>query len=78
MQWMHLQSVVDVHAPVYAEPGCFGKDEAMKVQAVSATAMTIKGTHKGRVYSVYVAARAGNHGLSVAAGAKLFGTRAVP
>ncbi len=22
---------VDIHAPVHAEPGCFGKDEAMKV-----------------------------------------------
>jgi hypothetical protein len=45
-------TAVDGHTPVYAEPGCFGKDEAMQLQAASAsaTAKTIKGTLKGRVY----------------------------
>jgi diaminopropionate ammonia-lyase len=54
---------------VEAEPGCL-LDEAKesKGQAARATALI------GRTY---VCASAGNHGLSVAAGAKLFGARAV-
>jgi diaminopropionate ammonia-lyase len=51
---------------VEAAPECLGKDEA----AATARATALQGR-------VYVAASAGNHGLSVAAGAKLFGARAV-
>jgi diaminopropionate ammonia-lyase len=66
-------NAVDVHA----DPGGFGnRNKVMKVQvqATSASASTFQGTLRGRVY---VAASAGNHGLSDAAGAKLFGARAV-
>jgi diaminopropionate ammonia-lyase len=58
---------------VEAEPGCL-LDEVKEgmVQATSATSRA--SALKGRVY---VCASAGNHGLSVAAGARLFGARAV-
>jgi diaminopropionate ammonia-lyase len=56
---------------VEAEPGCLGNETIKgRVQATTAAASALKGR-------VYVAASAGNHGLSVAAGAKLFGARAV-
>jgi diaminopropionate ammonia-lyase len=58
---------------VEAEPGCLldkDKDKEGSVHAASARATALQGR-------VYVCASAGNHGLSVAAGAKLFGARAV-
>jgi diaminopropionate ammonia-lyase len=69
---------VDIHA----ELGGIGKGEVIQVQSTSTSATVtvtastnaIKGALQGRVY---VAASAGNHGVPVAAGAKLFGARAV-
>jgi hypothetical protein len=73
---------VDIHA----ELGGIGKGEVIQVQStststsatvtvtVTASTNAIKGALQGRVY---VAASAENHGVPVAAGAKLFGARAV-
>jgi diaminopropionate ammonia-lyase len=62
---------------VEAEPGCLVGEAAKEGkggQATRASATVRASALKGRVY---VCASAGNHGLSVAAGAKLFGARAV-
>jgi diaminopropionate ammonia-lyase len=60
---------------VEAEPGCLVDSEDAKEGNIQAARASVRLTAlKG---NVYVCASAGNHGLSVAAGAKLFGARAV-
>lgn len=63
---------------VDAEPACcFDKEEEAKEGNVPAATSTSTATARALQGRVYVCASAGNHGLSVAAGAKLFGARAV-